>query len=147
MSLEVRIGELWFQVRRHAIVRYQERVRPALDDAELLAELARVLPGATVVYECPLWCSPAASDGNWPDRWVMLGDAIVFPACGLALLTCLTRGEVGAQVRVQRQERRRDSVERASRRGTKKKHGKVARDARRSAQAAREAMVRTDDVS
>lgn len=146
MTFRVRIDGRLLRVRQHAVLRYQERVRPALSESELQIELERVLPGATLVYDRPSWCAPASSDGKWPDSWVVLTDAIVFPVIDGFLITCLTRGEVGSKVRVERQDLRRERQDRKLAPGAKKKHGKVARDARRRSRAAREAeMTRSRD--
>lgn len=131
------VGHRRLHLCRHAVERYQERVRPALGLAQVLSELDRVLRHATVTRERPEW----ATGSNAATEWVVLTDSICFPVVGADLVTCLTRGEFGSKVRVVRQEDRREFAARKGRPGYRKKHGKVARQERRRAQDERDAAA------
>jgi hypothetical protein len=73
----------------HALVRFQERVRPGLSAEAAAAALAALVPFAEFVE---------GSDGDGPDRaWMMVGD-LAFPLARrpdatLVALTCLTPAE------------------------------------------------------
>lgn len=118
---------------RHAVERYIERVKPMLDYEQALDELARLLKMADWGAPAPTW----AQTRRDATGWVVIADSIAFPVVTNRLMTCLTRGEVGAELRLLRAgEPRGDRARRQRKR--KKQHGKVARDERRRARAVRE---------
>lgn len=110
------------RIARHAVLRYQERVRPALEDPmAVLEELRGVLRFARF-DEAPSWAAAHRTE----HVWVLLGDEIAFPAEANVLVTCITRSGVGAELRIVR------AKERKERPGSRKKsHGKRQRDERR----------------
>lgn len=120
-------------VTDHAVERYIERVKPHLSDAEAREELKRLLPLAEVDRHGPPWCS----DPGRADSFALLSDGIVFPLLHGRVMSCLTRSEVGAELRIVKAKERREQRERRNRKGTQEKHGKVAREARRRARDAR----------
>lgn len=137
--IRVRVGVRYLQLAEHTIERYGERVKPALTREQIATELVGMLAGAELVTEMPAWITGTER----ADEWVLLTDAIVFPVIAGRITTCLTRGEVGAEIRVVRAQERRERRERDGRPGARKKHGKVARDARnarRRVRDGREAM-------
>lgn len=117
----------------HAIERYRERVKQQLTIEQAADELERLLPMATITRERPVWTSEGTQDS-----WAVLTDAIAFPIERHCVMSCLTRGEVGAELRITKARKRRERSERNGRPGAKKKHGKVARDSRRRARAAKQ---------
>lgn len=111
---------------RHAVQRYQDRVRPALDLDQVEAELRRILPlEGRFTAMPPEWVDSEDSDG-----WVLLGDDIAFVVQADHVFTCLTRAEPSEESRQRQNEGRAKRKERAGRKGTREKHGKVARAAR-----------------
>lgn len=113
----------------HAVERYQERVKPALDRPQALAELRQLLPSATLTSSRPSWVISGAPRPR--PEWVVLTDSIVFPVMRGALVTCLTRGEVGTEMRLEHRRERRERRERDRQPGARQKYGKVSRDDRR----------------
>ena len=59
----------------HAVQRYQERVRPGLDEAAARAELERLRAVAAVASDPPGWLH-AADQAPW---YLLLGDDVVLP--------------------------------------------------------------------
>lgn len=123
--MNVRIGSATFYLTDHAVDRYIERVKPMLSVAQAREELRRMLPMATIDRAGPDWCS----DPGHADSFVLLSDGIVFPLYRGRLISCLTRAEVGAELRMVRREERRKARDGGPKR--KKQHGKVARQERR----------------
>jgi hypothetical protein len=130
-------------VTDHAVERYQERVKPALDLEQAQAEVMRLLPGLEFTFERPVWAAAADQPHT---EWVMVGDGIAFVVHGERVVRCVTRSETGAEVRIVKQKIGQQKRSRKSAPGQREKHGKVARhgkvqrDARRRAQDQREAM-------
>jgi hypothetical protein len=122
-------------VHKHAIERYQERVKPTLTVAEAELDLRRVLRYAEITAQMPEWLSPGDAR-----EWVMLGDAIAFPMLDGRVLTCVTRLTAGDERREATGRARRARAARRAQPGVRKKHGPVARDERRRARERREAM-------
>lgn len=111
----------------HAIDRYIERVRPALDPKDkadrkrAFAELRGLEGLGQIVPERPAWVSPSAIVEA--KAWLTLGD-VAFPLIpsdvgfGWACATCITRGTIAAGERAARKSRK-------ARRGTKRRTAKV----------------------
>jgi hypothetical protein len=105
------------EVTEHAIKRYGERVRPALDDSQLEAEVLRVVHDVGEVSWHPLgWC---VADDAKTVGWIHVGPDIAFPLqfhwsrLGvLVATTCLTRGSFGEDMREARNRRARDRRQR-----------------------------------
>lgn len=135
--LRARIDRRDVLVSPHAIARYQERVKPALDPGQCAADLRRLLPLCTFSWERPSWASKRHD--QTPVEWVLLGDAIAFVVEGDRVLTCVTRSAVGAEVRVVRADERQQDWDRNARPGRRQKHGKVARQQRAARNAQRDA--------
>lgn len=130
----VRVGGRTLVLSRHALERYQERVKPTLEGEALVADLRRVIVHAEVVERAPGW----VRDEHAASSFVVLGDAIVFPVVAGSLATCLTRSGIGDESRSGKARARRERAERRSQPGVRKKHGRVERDARRRRRAGRE---------
>jgi hypothetical protein len=93
-------------VTDHAIERYRERVRPGFGFVEAEADLLRVLGLGVWSEEPPGWAFyvPEHADNA---GFVLLGDDVVFPVSrqdsgGLAVTTCLVRGDMAEQNRRER---------------------------------------------
>jgi hypothetical protein len=133
--ITVRIGARRLQVGAHALERYQERVRPALDGDALLADLSRVLLHAELMRVAPAW----VGGDERAEEWVVLGDAIAFPVRGGVVATCLTRSQPGEANREKMNRGRQERARRRVQPGVRKKNGPVARDERRRVRARKEA--------
>jgi hypothetical protein len=91
----------------HAIQRYRERVRPALGEPQLEAELICVLLHGEISTTPPPWLSQGAQRC---DAYLGLGD-IVFPLMHahpdlMVAVTCLCRGAISPDSRHARNQRR-----------------------------------------
>lgn len=131
------VGDRRLHLCRHAAERYQERVRPALGFAQVLAELDAVLRQSTITGERPEW----AVGSMGAREWVVVNESICFPILNRKMVTCLTRNEFGGRARIVRAELRQDIAAGRSARGARKKHGKVARAERKRAQERRDAAA------
>ena len=114
------------EVTEHAIKRYGERVRPALEASQLEDEVLRVIHDIGEVSWHPLeWC-------GCDDKivgWVNVGGDITFPLQFhwarkgvLVAVTCLTRSSFGEEMREARNRRHR---ERRQRRGHRRRSNYV----------------------
>jgi hypothetical protein len=108
---------LTVELSRHAVERFQQRVRPALGAPEAEEQLARLTLVADVTSEPPAWHAVACA--QWAPLYLVAGD-VVLPLKAHAVeagvfvaTTCLVRGERSEDVR----RRRRRS--RVARRGPK----------------------------
>lgn len=141
----VRVGSRWFVLSAHAIERYCERVKPALEVPQVIAELERLFAATEATSVCPGW---APADGRHTDEWIVIADAIVFPVIGPLIVTCLTRGASGERVRAARARARQDRSEDRGPRGSDRrfkraqqtKRGGFARDSRRRRRELREGV-------
>lgn len=91
----------------HAIQRYRERVRPALGEPQLEAELVCVLLHGEISTTPPSWLSGGAKRSG---AYLGLGD-IVFPLVHagpdlMVAVTCLCRGTISPDSRGARNQRR-----------------------------------------
>ena len=98
---------------RHAIERFQERVRPALDLADAADELARLVLVADLIDRPPEWHARACAQvAPW---YLVIGDVLLplKTRCSepgeLTATTCLARGEPSENVRRRRRDRRRSA--------------------------------------
>lgn len=89
----------------HAVQRYQERVKPALDAAACKAELEALLAVAPEV-ERPAWCSVDANAGHPADRYLELADGILAAAAGGICVTVMVRSGLGERERANRNRRK-----------------------------------------
>jgi hypothetical protein len=93
----------------HAIQRFHERVRPALDRDSAADELARIALAGRVLGEAPAW--HAASAAQEAPLYLVLGD-VVLPLkptgrdAGYVATTCLARGSWSDASRARRNRRR-----------------------------------------
>ena len=98
------------ELSRHAVERFQQRVRPALEPLEAEEELARLALVAELTSEPPDWhavsCAQRAS-------WYLVAADIVLPLKQhatephvLVATTCMARGELSEDVRRRRRARR-----------------------------------------
>ena len=99
------------QLSRHAVERFQERVRPALGFPEAEDELARLTLAAELAAEPPAW--HAASCAQIAPWYLVVGD-VVLPLKQhrtepdvLVATTCLARGERSEDARRRLRARRR----------------------------------------
>jgi hypothetical protein len=118
------------RLTRHAIRRYQERVKPALDFGQAEDELRRLLPLMDRKRVPPAWIDPERLERE-ADVWLGLGGEIALPTYAGLITTCLTRSEPSEEARERQTEGRRARKARQSQPGKREKHGKVAREARR----------------
>ena len=95
----------------HAIRRFRERVRPALDDAGARSELSHLIAFGEIVGEAPAWL--AATQRQRASCFLVLGD-LAFPLDpdrrnreALCALTCIPRGTISEPARIARSARRR----------------------------------------
>jgi hypothetical protein len=101
-------------VTPHALERYIERVRPGLDEACALHELAAVAQaGGTVTRVPPPWMLVDEEMGPQCDTYLLIGEDMVFPMyydprAYRVAATCITRGALSDRARAARQERRRE---------------------------------------
>ena len=91
----------------HAVARYQERVRPGLDEAAARAELERLRAVATVVREAPAWLHAA----DQASCYLLLGDDVVLPLLrrsggGWVASTCVAKSTMTVQRRAAKTARR-----------------------------------------
>lgn len=99
-------------VTEHAIIRYRDRVKPALTVREARVDLLRMLVGcATVSAVCPSWKKGKQSRlRDKTDEWWMLGDDIALAGTyvhGVVVLhTTITRGGISDQAQADRAQRR-----------------------------------------
>lgn len=104
----------------HAILRYQERVKPCLDYAAARAEaVALVRDFAVIQTEPPAWHTTKEPF----TAYAVVTEAIAFGLNGRDAVTCLTRGGMGESAREARNKRRRN------RRGVAKVKAQSWRDA------------------
>jgi hypothetical protein len=82
----------------HAVQRYRERVKPALDPAQCKAELEALLAMAEE-SERPDWAGGEARPGA---RYRLLADGIVAALVGGRVATVMTRGSMGEAMRRER---------------------------------------------
>lgn len=96
------------QLTAHAIQRYNERCRPALDRAEAGRDLRRLLSHGRMVPESPPWTQ--RTQATFSERYLVVGTDIVLPlrrAGGLwVAVTCLVRGCISEATRERRNRRR-----------------------------------------
>ena len=91
----------------HAVQRYQERVRPGLDEAAARAELERLRAAATVVRDPPAWLHAA----DQAPCYLLLGDDVVLPLLrqsggGWVASTCVPKSTLTVQRRAAKTARR-----------------------------------------
>lgn len=85
------------QVAQHAVDRFVERVRPALDIGEARHELERLIDQCGQLGERPDWQDDRADfDG---DRWLWIGPDICLPVQNQLAITVLVRGLIPEQHR------------------------------------------------
>ena len=92
----------------HAIVRFQERVRPGLSFHQARQEFERLLAAGVVSSQPPAWLGH--HDGRLSSRYLTVGDLVIplAPVDGqLLALTCVPRGSVSALTRADRNANRR----------------------------------------
>jgi hypothetical protein len=118
------------RLTRHAIVRYQERVKPALDLEQAETELRWLLPLMERKRVPPAWIDPERLERE-PDVWLVLGGDIALPMYSAQITTCLTRAAPSEHARERQTEGRRARKAQRSQPGKREKHGQVVRDARR----------------
>lgn len=118
------------RLTRHAIRRYQERVKPALDLEQAEAELRRLLPLMDRKRVPPSWIDPERLVRD-ADVWLILGGEIALPMYSGQITTCLTRTEPSEHARERQGDGRRARRAERHQPGKREKHGKVVRDARR----------------
>ena len=108
------------RVSRHAVERYHERVRPSLSLDRAERELRRVVDVAVFAPRPEYASSLNIDPGN---EWLVLGDVAFLVRDG-ALVSCITRGSIGDELRERRAERKRERrLERAGQR--EKRYGRV----------------------
>jgi len=98
-----------FDLSRHAVERYNERVRPTLDLDQAGDELEQLRA------ECGEWSEEPPYWVNLPDDyqadgWLRLGDGIAFTVERNVVVTCLVRGgrsDIGRERRAKRRRARR----------------------------------------
>lgn len=132
--IRARVGHRSVLISDHAVERYGERVKPTLSKTQVVAEIPGMVALGELQRRIPTW---AARTSERADEWIVIGDSIAFPVLGDILVTCITRSEVGAEIRTVRQEERKRTDPDGFRR-KHKQHGKVARDERRRARDLRE---------
>lgn len=82
-----------YGITEHAIERYIERVRPALDKDAARAEVTRMCASVAVITTViPEWIAPWRRHKG-TDAYLMLGEDIAMPMTGDTALTCLTRAQ------------------------------------------------------
>lgn len=94
----------------HAILRFQERVRPGLGFRQARQELTRLVAMGTVSTQPPAWFGH--HDGRFSTRYLSVGDLVIPLVCvdgRLMALTCVPRGSVSALTRADRNVNRRRS--------------------------------------
>lgn len=102
------------RVSQHAVRRYVERLKPALDGDMGTArrELEQLVGQATVVKDRPEWIPDARDDADRDEahRWLVVeGCGIVMPVNRqYVVLTVLANGGLSDQTRQRRNDRRRD---------------------------------------
>jgi hypothetical protein len=86
----------------HAVERYQERVKPALDLQAAREDLERMLPLGTFQHDPPPWDRPF----DEADGWLLLGEGIVIPLSrnqdrrpGFWAITVLSHREISPEKR------------------------------------------------
>ena len=94
------------QISRHAVERYTQRVKPALDPEAAEAEMEALLAAAGEPTKTPpSWCHPDPAYANVDVTYVVVSDGIAFALRGRYVATVLVRGEMSAE--------RRQSINRA----------------------------------
>ena len=104
---------LTIHLSTHAVERFQQRARPALDPDDALDELARLVLVGEVVDTPPGWHARACAQiAPWylvvADVLLPLKEHLVEPDV-LVATTCLVRGDRSADVRHRRRAHRRGS--------------------------------------
>jgi hypothetical protein len=91
------------QLTDHAVLRFHERVRPALTRGQARAELERLAPVVEIAEEPPAWYR---GDGPRTQGYGLLGNDIAFPLMFNGrvyyAVTCVVRGAVGDDERRER---------------------------------------------
>ena len=112
------------QLSKHAVERFQQRVRPGLAFADAEDQLAQLALVADLVAEPPSW--HAASCAQLAPWYLVIGD-VVLPlkphwndSDVLVATTCLARGERSEALRHRRRARRREASHRGRRHPTAK---------------------------
>lgn len=107
----------------HAVQRYRERVKSALDAAACKAEL-EALAGMAGEIERPAWVTVEPD----AERYLLLADGIVAVVKGGYVATVLTRGSLGPERRRERNQAK--ARRRRARRDRNQKRQKQRRDGR-----------------
>jgi hypothetical protein len=134
-TARVRVGERYLWLRPHAVEQYRDRVKPAMELVDALADLIRLLTFAEWV-DRPAWVETQAEVEG--DEWLAIGDGIVFPVSDDRIVTCMDRGGLGDGAQRVRSENRRDKTANRRRPGKQQHFGKVQKDARRRAREGRD---------
>lgn len=95
-----------FELSSHAILRYRERVRPALAMGAARRELLAVLQAAEHTNVKPDWVEVDDPDA-YPGGWLIACDSVAFPIRDGIITTCLTRGSLNPRHRTARNEGKR----------------------------------------
>lgn len=122
MSFPVIVEGRTLHITRHAVMRWQERVRPGLGYQDVLTEMRRVLPLGRIVDECPEWCNERQRDDSPPKCWLIPIEGICCPVGDRGLvITVLDRHGMSDEWRERRQEARKSKVVD----GPRKQHGRL----------------------
>jgi hypothetical protein len=97
------------ELSSHALVRYRERVKPALAFEAASRELFALLAVGEHVCEAPSWL--AAKQRTVAEAYLVIGDDLVLPlartASGWIAKTCIARGGISSRARECRNRARR----------------------------------------
>jgi hypothetical protein len=113
------------RLRDHAVDRYIERVKPALDRHGAVEDLARLIRACAEITGPPCWLNGLDFDGHKMGRafadWLCLGDDVALPLLpsddgGCMAVTCIARGGISDTAQRHRAHRRRHVPTVASRR-------------------------------
>jgi hypothetical protein len=125
-----------FTVTKHAVQRYQERVKPALSVVKAKLELEVLV--AQFGHDClqaipPPWVAPEAHAGA--QSYLLLTDGVAFAVKDGFLITCLVRGGMSEEKRQARLARKEHRQKVRARRASKQslRHGRPALEDRWSA--------------
>ncbi len=105
-----------FHVTDHAVMRYQERLRPGLDVFAAKRDLQRLIAAHGVIVERPDWYVPARHRPSKATAWMMIGPDVLLPLMGtgsaFCVLTVVCSHGLSDEARAKRSaEKRRPSLE------------------------------------